>query len=108
MSVKIQVTKSDIEDAEQGDVNACMVWQAVTRNLQLETETGSASVIVSVDYEKIRFYGRKTKKVVNVRIPDEVGHRIKNWDVSKRSVKPFEFDLNLPDDWRERVQGISE
>jgi hypothetical protein len=105
-AIKIHVTAEDIKTATQGDPYSCMVWRAVTRNLQLESETGSQPVTVSVGYDEITFNG--PCGTLHVNHPAGVGDKIERWDDRKSSVKPFDFDLVLPDDWREQVQGLTE
>jgi hypothetical protein len=103
--IKIQVTRTDIGEAKQNDPYACMVWRAVTRNLQLETGTGAEPVQVSVDYDDITFNGRGGS--IAVKLPEGVGEKIEDWDEDKTTVEPFSFDINLPSNWREQVTDIN-
>ncbi len=103
-AIKINVTKTDIQGAKQNDPYACMVWRAVTRNLQLEKSTGAEPVTVSVDYDDITFEGRGGQ--IRVKLPEGVGEKIAYWDDDKASVDPFDFDINLPDDWRQQVTDV--
>ena len=100
-TIKIHVTKTDIQEAKQGDPYACMVWRAVTRNLQLESGTGAAPVQTSVDYDDITFDGMGG--TIRVKLPDGIGNKISDWDNDKSKVNPFDFDINLPDDWRQQI-----
>ena len=108
MKQRIQVTEEDIAETVQGNPQACMVWRAVTRNLQLESGTGSEPVVVHVDYRAITFMDRSGEKSVRVPVSTETGRKIRKFDRDRALVKPFAFDLNLPDDWRQQVTGMSE
>ena len=101
MKQRINVTEADIQGAVQGAPMACMVWRAVTRNLQLESGTGSEPVSVHVRYDGITFSGEGGQ--ISVKHAYGVQSKIRRWDTSRDSVAPFAFDLNLPDDWRQQV-----
>ncbi len=104
MKQRIQVTEDDIKDTVQGDPHACMVWRAVTRNLQLETQTGAEPVEVYVQYDKVIFSrGDGIGGGVVVPLSTYVNGKIRKFDKDRNLVQPFAFDLNLPDDWREQV-----
>lgn len=104
MKQLINVTEEDIQTTEQHNSQACMVWRAVTRNLQLETQTGASPVIVSVSYDRIVLQGKRGE--ISVPLSTYVNSRIRKFDNDRSLVKPFNFNLDLPDDWREQVAGM--
>ena len=108
MKQRIQVTEEDIQETVQGDPQACMVWRAVTRNLQLESGTGSEPVVVHVGYDAIDFLDRDGRKHVRAPLNNWVNGQIRKFDRDRGAVKPFSFELDLPDDWRQQVTGMSE
>jgi hypothetical protein len=105
---RIHVTQEDIDTTLQGQPEACMVWRAVCRNLQLEAETGAARVTVNVLHDSISFEGHG-KKAGRIVVPNSsrTTSNIKAFDKDKSLVKPFSFNLDLPDDWREQVTGLN-
>lgn len=105
---KINVTAEDIAEAEQGAPQACMVWRAITRQLQLSQKYGVPSVEVSVGSgSSIVFTGDAGKVTAKVPQSRVVSNKIRRWDEAEDQtrIKPFDFDLNLPDDWREQITG---
>lgn len=103
MKTRIHVTKEDIQETRQGDPHACMVWRAVTRNLQLESQTGVSPVDVAVQMDQIVFTGKKG--TIITKNSERTARNISKFDSDRDTVEPFAFDLDLPDDWRSQVQG---
>jgi hypothetical protein len=96
---KIEVLKDDINRAERGQPESCMVARAVIRTLQLE----GSGALVSVDGESVAIYGPGNEgKFVDMDLPEVIQDYIEQWDDGD-DLDPFDFDLNLPADWREQV-----
>lgn len=105
--IRIHVTQSDINDTVQSDPHACMVWSALARQLDLP-ETGYG---IHVGYDAITI-SRKANKKLGVRAKKlrvandtNTNTRIRHFDVDRKWVKPFDFDFNLPADWREQIEN---
>lgn len=100
-TIKIHVTKDDIRTTNQGDPQGCMVWKSVTRSLQLDT--GADDIEVDVYPDSITLTGPKGE--IRVQNIDRVEKKINRYDGTdnQNRIRPFEFDLDLPDDWREQI-----
>jgi len=101
--MKISVNKNHIDDAIRGAADACMVHDAAVLSLDLPE-----NVEVKVHYGSMAFFkrgpkgGLGRKAALRVRIPGKIGQIIREWDEGVNP-KPFEFDLDLPDDWRKQI-----
>jgi hypothetical protein len=94
MAIRIHVNKEDVQNAVREDPNFCMVAQAVRRQLQIED-----TIEVDVDQSRILIGGYNG---VDIPTPTPIADKITRWDKGT-NVRPFEFDLDVPDDWRKQV-----
>lgn len=105
MAVKVYVRKDHIEEDRDERLMAgdkCMVHDPICDTLQLEKRhgTGKKAIQVFTGYESTEIrYGNKSIEVTH---PSTVERRISRWD-DGLTIKPFEFDFDLPEDWRERL-----
>lgn len=97
MGVKIRVDKTHIDLSDKYEGNSCMVANAIRDALDL-TEEYTVSVGYGPVY--ISHKGKQIKRTLEKRVAD----LIERWDGGGK-VDPFEFDLNLPGDWRERLKA---
>lgn len=94
-TIKINVTQDEIDNSEIGQPESCMVAEAFRRRLDLPETVGVDISIVrnSLDTR----HGR-----IEFSLPRSVQQRIKRWDQGSKG-KPFEFEVEFPDDWREKL-----
>lgn len=98
MGETIFVTKAHIEGGHKKDGFSCMVAKAIQEQLDL---TADYRVLVGYTIASIQ---RGSREGVQTKLPSSVGQRIRRWDQNVNT-KPFSFELDLPDDWRERLRA---
>jgi hypothetical protein len=104
MAIKVRVTKDYIENSKRMDSTACMVHDAVCDALQLKRDNSDIAVHTSYDETTLVRTDPKThrERELSVPHPTNVVRKIERWDDGKK-VMPFEFDWELPEDWREEL-----
>lgn len=109
MKTTISVTEDDIyteRDNREGDSQMCMVAAAVRRQLDLAEEI---DVDISITDNHLGKLGRNsdgmlTRLTIPFSLPPNVRRRIQRWDQGVKT-KPFTFEIEFPDDWREQLKA---
>jgi len=89
----IEVTRDDIRRGHPEDDCRCPVSLAIRRAVGLDTSVGDGVIVV--DYA--------TPWQIEIWSPEEVIQFVEDFDAG-RKVKPFAFELDLPDGWEEQRQ----
>lgn len=99
IKVPVSVYQRHIDDAERGDGAHCMVARAFCEQYNLEED----AEIVSVDGRTIAMSaGSGGDVVLDAGLPAHVQRKIEKWD-EDIDPQPFDFEVSLPADWRERL-----
>lgn len=103
--MKINVTKSDIEDnreAREEDPQSCMVWQALARQLDIPD-----GVLLQVFGDNVSITSDDYAQQIEIDLPSDVMDKIGTWDDGGH-VEPFDFNFNLPADWRQQIEKAAQ
>jgi len=90
-TVKINVTKYQIENGTRVSPYNCPIARAIRRNIMIK---GDRYKDVSVGADNVDIFS--LPKTVNVKLPKEAKEFIRRFD-SGLPVKPFSFTLRVPD-----------
>ena len=102
----IHVSADHINNSDIGQGRSCMVANALRDQLDLP------SVVIDTSYTITNFYkkgprGGRGKRIGSIKHRDLAG-KITDFDSGLKTtdgLDPFEFEIEFPDDWREKLRG---
>lgn len=102
----IHVSADHINNSDRGEARSCMVANALRDQLDLP------SVVIETSYRSTVIYkegprGGKGKRIGSIKHRD-LADKITDFDSGFKTtdgLNPFDFEIEFPDDWREKLRG---